>query len=493
MVVPSSAIAAPPAGTALPTICGAGCTPDMFAFRNVSDAVPVTIRTASGAPPLASVVTADVICTNGIVHVISNVLVPSAGLTPPIPTANVVATATSAGLTSLVAALTATGLDTVLSTGNGIYTVFAPTNAAMALVPTYISSNVTLLTQVLLYHVKSARTYSTNLPNNVNATVPTLNGQSLKVLRVGAAVTVFGAASTATVTTADVDSTNAVVHVIDTVLLPAGLPAPPASVSRSPSISPSRSPTSSVASAVTATATRTQSVVPSSTPGVVFPSSAAQPSGTLQVQFTINFNVASVSTFTTVASSNAGVGRTLREGLFKAAVETTGSNKTSDYLGLTILTVNGAAPNPSVNARLRQLQTNVPITVALLIAPSGGAANTAEANRLAGLITTQLLTGTSPVLIANLRATSVAFAANGAPFTSPTGAGAASVVDPSPAASGGNSNTGAVVGGVVGGVAVLGALAGLAVYWRRRKSAGEYEALALKNADNPYAAQRSYS
>ena len=112
---------------------------------------------------------------------------------------------------------------------------------------------------------------------------------------------------------------------------------------------------------------------------------------------------------------------------------------------------------------------------------------------MAGLITTQLLTGTSPVLIANLRATSVAFAANGAPFTSPTGAGAASVVDPSPAASGGNSNTGAVVGGVVGGVAVLGALAGLAVYWRRRKSAGEYEALALKNADNPYAAQRSYS
>jgi uncharacterized surface protein with fasciclin (FAS1) repeats len=148
------------------------------------------------------------------------VLVPANQL---IPTQNVVEVASSVpDLSSLVTALVATGLDTVLSVGNGVYTVFAPTNAAFAKIPLYIATNNTLLKQVLLYHVINDRTYAENLlPGNTNITVATLNGQSINVLLTTAPVrvTVFGnaAGNKANVTTADVDSTNAVVHVIDTV------------------------------------------------------------------------------------------------------------------------------------------------------------------------------------------------------------------------------------------------------------------------------------
>jgi len=181
--------------------------------------------------------------------------------------------------------------------------------------------------------------------------------------------------------------------------------------------------------------------------------------------------------------NNAALATSLTTGLFKAAVQTTGTNVTAPYLGLIIL---GTTPG--------QPQTTVSVQVALLVAPlSGGAANTAEANRLAGLIDTQLLGASSPILTANLAAAKVAFAAASAPFTSAAGTGSAAVVDPNASGSQ-SSNTGAIVGGIVGAVAVLGALAGLAVYWRRRQAASEYEALALKsNTDNPYAAQRSYS
>jgi transforming growth factor-beta-induced protein len=215
----SSAI---PAGTVgvplLPTILCNTCTPELTAFN---DGTAVTIKTTAGgstSPALATVTTANVNCTNGVVHVVDKVLVPA---NKNIPTQNVAEVATANGLSSLVSALVATGLDTVLTTGNGIYTVFAPTNSAFAAVPAYISSNITLLKQVLLYHVITGRTYKENLPANANATVATLNGQSINVLSTTApvGVTVFGnaAGNKATVVSADVDSTNAVVHVIDTV------------------------------------------------------------------------------------------------------------------------------------------------------------------------------------------------------------------------------------------------------------------------------------
>ena len=215
-VVPSSAIDA--AGVPLTSLCAApaACTPVLSAYNNAGT---VTIKDPNvPATVLATVTTKDVACSNGIVHIVNAVLVPA---NQAIPTQNVAEVAQGAGLTELVNALVFTGLDAALTTPTGIFTVFAPSNAAFAKVPLYIATNKTLLTQVLLYHVITGRTYSENLPANTNATVATLNGQSIKVLSTTApaGVTVFGnaAGNKATVTQANVDSTNAVVHVIDTV------------------------------------------------------------------------------------------------------------------------------------------------------------------------------------------------------------------------------------------------------------------------------------
>lgn len=229
-IVYSSAIA--PGGTALNTACGAACTPLLSAFNN-SGPPPgaITIRASAETAVLANVTMPNVACTNGVVHVQDAVLVPMvAGL----PTQNVVQVATGAGLTTLVQLLTTANLVNTLSMGNGVYTVFAPANAAFTSVPAYISSNVTALTQVLLNHVIVGRYYAENLPLNVRTNVTTLAGQTLGLVRSVSGVMIYsaGAASMpATVTTADVDSTNAVAHVIDKILLPAGLPAQPNSAS----------------------------------------------------------------------------------------------------------------------------------------------------------------------------------------------------------------------------------------------------------------------
>jgi hypothetical protein len=69
-------------------------------------------------------------------------------------------------LSILYSLLNSTGLLPALTLNTGSFTVFAPSNTAFASVPAYISSNATLLTKVLLYHVINGRTYASDLPNN---------------------------------------------------------------------------------------------------------------------------------------------------------------------------------------------------------------------------------------------------------------------------------------------------------------------------------------
>ena len=204
-VVNSSAI---PAGGIpyFPTLCGATCTPVLNATNTLG---MVVIKNA--LVPVANVTTANVTCSNGIVHIVDGVLV--ANNTAGFPTLDVVQAAiATADLSSLTAALVATSLTTALTIGptTPSFTVFAPVNSAFAAVPTSISGNLTLLSTVLLYHVVVGRIYAENLPNGVGINVTTLNGQNLTVTRNGAAVTVKGAGSTATVTAADIDSTKCV-------------------------------------------------------------------------------------------------------------------------------------------------------------------------------------------------------------------------------------------------------------------------------------------
>jgi uncharacterized surface protein with fasciclin (FAS1) repeats len=123
-----------------------------------------------------------------------------------------------ARFSTLVTALEAAGLDDELATG-GPFTLFAPTNDAFDALPEgvleAVLADVDLLTDSLLYHVASGSVLSTDLSDG--QVVPTLlTGASLTVDIAGSTVEVTGA----TVTQADLEGTNGVIHVIDAVLVP---------------------------------------------------------------------------------------------------------------------------------------------------------------------------------------------------------------------------------------------------------------------------------
>lgn len=122
---------------------------------------------------------------------------------------------------TLVKAVQAAGLAETLS-GNGPFTVFAPTNEAFAALPKGTlekllqPENRNLLRKVLTYHVVSGDLMAKNLRSGQVATV---EGNSVSVQVQNGRVRV----NNANVVTADVDAKNGVIHVIDTVLLPPGL------------------------------------------------------------------------------------------------------------------------------------------------------------------------------------------------------------------------------------------------------------------------------
>lgn len=137
------------------------------------------------------------------------------------PAADIVDTAVGAGqFTTLAAALTAASLVTTLK-GTGPFTVFAPTDAAFAKLPAGTVAdllkpeNKAKLTAVLTYHVVPGKVMSSALAGKVTD-APTVQGQTVKINAATGGVRV----NDATVTTADVQASNGVIHVIDAVLLP---------------------------------------------------------------------------------------------------------------------------------------------------------------------------------------------------------------------------------------------------------------------------------
>lgn len=122
-------------------------------------------------------------------------------------------------LSTLVEALQAAELVEALS-GEGPFTVFAPTNAAFealgeTLTELMEAEDKTALANILKYHVVSGKVMSTDLSDGMEA--ETLNGAKIKIAISDEGVKLNDAASVAT---ADVDATNGVVHIIDAVILP---------------------------------------------------------------------------------------------------------------------------------------------------------------------------------------------------------------------------------------------------------------------------------
>ena len=133
--------------------------------------------------------------------------------------------AASSDHTTLVAAVKAAGLVETLKSA-GPFTVFAPTNAAFDKLPAgTVASLVTpemkpTLTKILTYHVVPGRLTAADLKNG--QTLTTVQGETLTVMKSGNSVMLKDAkGGMATVTTANVISSNGVTHVIDTVLMPA--------------------------------------------------------------------------------------------------------------------------------------------------------------------------------------------------------------------------------------------------------------------------------
>ena len=124
-------------------------------------------------------------------------------------------------LSTLVAAVIQGGLVETLS-GPGPFTVFAPTNDAFAALGqdtvNALLADHDRLVDILTYHVVSGEVLSTDLSSGMR--VDTVEGGQLVVRIKGGTVTIVGGSSRARVVQADVQASNGVAHVIDTVLLP---------------------------------------------------------------------------------------------------------------------------------------------------------------------------------------------------------------------------------------------------------------------------------
>jgi uncharacterized surface protein with fasciclin (FAS1) repeats len=131
---------------------------------------------------------------------------------------DIVQTAVAAGqFTTLASLLQKAGLVDTLATG-GPFTVFAPTDAAFAKVPKAtldaLAADPAKLKAVLLYHVVPGRVTAADVVKLTSA--KTAEGRSVAIKVVNGSVFIDGAQ----VTTPDVEASNGVIHVIDSVLIP---------------------------------------------------------------------------------------------------------------------------------------------------------------------------------------------------------------------------------------------------------------------------------
>jgi uncharacterized surface protein with fasciclin (FAS1) repeats len=176
--------------------------------------VTVTINNGNVFINNTQVTVADIVATNGVVHVIDAVLLP--------PTGTVVdVIVNSPNHTILEAAVIAAGLDGTLS-GTGPFTVFAPTDAAFEALPSgtveALLADIPALTNILTYHAVAGSAFSAGLNNG--QMIMTVQGQDVTVTFDNGNVFI----NDAQVTVADIVATNGVVHVIDAVLIPAAVP-----------------------------------------------------------------------------------------------------------------------------------------------------------------------------------------------------------------------------------------------------------------------------
>jgi len=158
------------------------------------------------------IITTDILTSNGVIHVIEEVI---------LPLNNIVETAEAAGsFTTLLAALDQAGLSATLE-GEGSFTVFAPTDQAFTDLATSLSLTLedilalSNLDQILLFHVIDGIYYSTDVINATPISIASMQTTNLDFTLMNQMIYVNGVE----VVKADILTTNGIIHVIGEVLL----------------------------------------------------------------------------------------------------------------------------------------------------------------------------------------------------------------------------------------------------------------------------------
>ena len=174
--------------------------------------VDIAVKDGKVSVDGANVIKTDIESSNGVIHVIDSVILPA--------DKDIVDTAVGAGsFNTLVAAVKAAGLvDTLKS--KGPFTVFAPTDEAFAKLPEGTIANLLKpenkdqLVAILTYHVVAGKVMASDVVKVSSA--KTVNGKAAVVKVNDAGVMIDNAKVVAT----DIETSNGVIHVIDSVILP---------------------------------------------------------------------------------------------------------------------------------------------------------------------------------------------------------------------------------------------------------------------------------
>jgi len=198
---------------------------DVTALTSATTALgkDVAIKTDMGDVYIndAKVILTDIETSNGVIHVIDAVILPPVDETAMEEKSSIVDIAVADGrFTTLVAALQAAELVETLS-GEGPFTVFAPTDDAFATLPAgtveglLLPENKQQLTDILLYHVVSGKVMAADVTTLTSA--PTVLGKDITIKVQDGKVFLN---DTVQVIITDIETSNGVIHVIGAVLLP---------------------------------------------------------------------------------------------------------------------------------------------------------------------------------------------------------------------------------------------------------------------------------
>lgn len=164
----------------------------------------------------STVISPDVMASNGIIHVIDTVLIPPKDVTT--SDTNILETARAAGFDTLVLAAGIAGLEDTLENGENL-TVFAPTEEAFAALPPGLLEDLVAdpaaLEDVLLRHVIGSEVNQITALSLNGQQVATAGGEEVTLQIIDGTLKI----NNATVTVFDIYASNGIIHVIDAVIL----------------------------------------------------------------------------------------------------------------------------------------------------------------------------------------------------------------------------------------------------------------------------------